>query len=146
MTVLAGNELEAAMIPSDSAWTTFAATWTNLTVGSATEDHRYFRVGKSRLIICRWSITLAADSSISGTVSVTYPVAPASNGVSIDGIARYRDVSAPASYHGYIYATSTSVATFLRWAEVHTALSSTVPFTWATGDSLIGQLVYEAAS
>ena len=132
------------------AWQSYSPTWTNLTVGSGTNYCRFTQIGKT--VFVRGYVLFAADSSISGGVTWTAPTTLASHGKStIVGNASFYDDSTATFYDGPLYhITSSTLVGAVVWNAGstylgRTALSSSVPFTWATNDILIYQYVYEAA-
>ena len=133
------------------SWSTWSPTWTNLTVGNGTLVAKYIQIGKT--VFVRLGLVFGNTSAISGGVTFTLPVtaaalASASN-MEIVGSALVTDNSSNL-INGYVALTSTTKG-ILR---VETAsgsyvnlsdISSTVPFTWATGYIVGLSFVYEAA-
>lgn len=142
----------SALVAIDAAWTVWTPTWTNLSVGNGTVTAKYRQIG--RLVIAHLHVVFGSTTSISGAVDFTLPVNRATYagtaGLTSLGPARFFDTSVPAGNEGQIvniaadkgrvYALNAS-GTYLASAD----LSSTIPFTWATGDEINAQLVYEAA-
>lgn len=130
------------------AWTAFTPSWTNLTVGSGTNVGYYQQVGKT--VHIRGYVVLAADSSISGAVSFVPPVNAATyNTWSNIGNVLLRD-SGTGSMEGFVDWESATSFAIVAWTADTTyvkaiALSSTVPFTWTTNDSIQFVCTYEAA-
>jgi len=135
-------------IAKASAWTSYTVTPTNLTIGSGTIVGKYIQVGK--LVIGKIRIVLAADSSISGSVSLSKPVTSVSTSFpTIEGDCSLLD-SGTAEASGRLLSASTTAFTLQVFNAAGTyltiaALSSTVPWTWATGDVIDCKFVYEAA-
>lgn len=133
--------------------TSWTPTWTNLSVGNGTVVAKYVRVGK--WIICRLSLVFGSTTSISGDVEFTLPVTRAAiagtPSVTFLGSGGLYDSSASALWAGAVAAVSNtgranirphdSSGTHLKIA----LLSSTIPFTWAVGDEIAIQFLYEAA-
>lgn len=131
------------------AWQSWTPTWTNLTVGNATVNSHYVQIGKT--VHFYINLTLGSTSSVSGDVSFTLPVTASSNFTTSQpiGIVRIRD-SGVATYMGNTEIKSNADA----YARVHNAsstyvaqqsISSTIPMTWATGDTMQIEGTYEAA-
>lgn len=132
------------------AWTPYTPTFTNVTTGNGTITGAYVQIGKT--VFWRAKVVLGSSSSVGSTVTVSLPVASVNYGVAftknIANVAML-DSSAGQIYHGWaLWASTTtadinafSVATFVRGSE----LSSTVPVTWATSDSIDISGHFEAA-
>ena len=123
------------------AWTSYAATWSGLTVGNGVSAAAYFRWGKT--FTFRASFTFGTTSSMTGPLTVTTP---------------FTLVSATwaGDVHGYVYdasATNKYFSTMVYPASTTTlgvrvgsnngsgnqpgeALTSTVPMTWTTSDAI----------
>jgi hypothetical protein len=138
--------------PTAQTWT---PTWANLTVGNGTVTASYIQVGK--LVSCYLKLVFGSTTSITGLPEATLPVNRAS-GVAgtiapTSGFARYWDTSAGAAYEGGVAAIAANIATKIiptAMSVVGTSiqsvgLSSTTPFTWATGDELYLHFNYQAA-
>lgn len=69
-----GGQLPAGALGTDSSWSwiTITPTWTNLTVGNATNNCRYTQIGKT--IYFEVELTLGSTSSVSTNVFVNFPV------------------------------------------------------------------------
>ena len=143
--------LENEIAEIGSAWTSWVPSWTNLTIGNATVDGAYCQIGK--LVNFRLMIKLAANSSVSGSVSFTLPVAavsyPGTATAQVIGSVTIYDVGV-AIFKGVIVWGSTTTAivevnkTDGTYAS-NTLLSSTIPMTWTTDDELHIIGCYEAA-
>jgi hypothetical protein len=119
------------------AWTTYTPTTTGLTLGNGTVTAAYTQSGK--LVQFRIKFTLGS-TSVMATPTFTLP-ATAFATRSFTFAAGAFDTSA--SDHYGLSALNTTTTVFFRNGS--TALSSTVPFTWATGDELYVSGTYEAA-
>lgn len=135
------------------AWTSWTPTWTNLTVGNGTLTGRYVKIGKT--IIANVELVFGTTTSVTGTtISVSLPVTSASRyGTSsrvLYGYATLLDngtATYPAQLEG---GPSTSIVEIRAINTAGTygtagALTSTIPFTWTTGDSFNLTMTYEAA-
>jgi hypothetical protein len=133
--------LEIGGIDATSAWTAFTPSWTNLTVGAGTNTGAYKQIGKT--VFFRVRFTLAADSSVTGAITLSLPVAKEAY-TAILGSAEFYD-SGTATYTGVINEVgAVRVNKTDGTYEANVATSSTVPFTWTTGDGLFIQGFYEA--
>lgn len=134
-------------------WTTFTPSWTNLTVGNGTSSSWLKQVGKT--VHLRMRFTWGSTTSGSGsTPYFTAPVAMNTTGFTANvvmcigtaldvGVGSYRMFGRYASAGGgsiELVAESAS-GTYVSEAGV----TSTVPFTWATGDIMFLTGTYEAA-
>jgi hypothetical protein len=134
-----------------SSWalTSYTPTFTNLTVGNGTHSSGYTQIGK--MVYFYLKFTFGSTSAISGGVNITsLPVTPkaltAADSVGFGLLVDSGTAEYPATFE---YQSSTSVSIYVQNASgtylTHSALSSTVPFTWTTNDRLTGWIIYEAA-
>lgn len=142
-----GDVVDAADLNTIAgAWDSFTVTLTNVSIGNGTATGFYKKIG--RTVVYRVSITFGSTTSISGDVEVALPVTAASilgthQVVMVDDSTStsYAGMAAPSTTVARLRAVNAS-ATYATLA----ALSSTVPFTWATSDVIRLTGVYEAAS
>jgi hypothetical protein len=132
------------------AWASWTPTWTNLTVGNATQVALYQQTGKT--INFRLYITFGTTSSVSGGMTFTLPVTSNSSYIIISqvGFGNSALSSGTGFYPMSVVWASTTTANMLcmNASGTYSALnvtSSTVPFTWTTGSVLSVQGSYEAA-
>lgn len=126
------------------AWTTYAPTWTGVTVGNGTVDARYSQYGKTVHFFIQ--ITWGSTTSFTGNQQVTAPVA-ARAGTTWAHRCDYVDTgSGRVIGHGehsgsniILYVTSATAGAYER------QISPTIPFTWANTDVLIVHGTYETA-
>ncbi len=129
------------------AWSSWTPTWTNLSVGNGTVEAKSTQMGK--YVVCRVSVVFGSTTSVSGDISftlpatsITYPgtITPlgVSTAFSTGGSATYEGVVAIISATPHIYFGDAS-ASYLKLAVT----SSTVPFSWTTGDHLAAEFFYE---
>jgi hypothetical protein len=98
--------------------------------------------------------TLGSTSAITGGTAANLPVtvntAQAASSM-IYGVVQFRDNSASQQYPGVATFSGNFTSTALRLQVAsgtylsQTAISSSTPFTWATGDQIIWNLYYRAA-
>ena len=136
------------------AWTSYTPTWTNLTVGNATQDSAFIAAGK--LHIVRIFLKFGSTSSISGIPEITLP-----NGVSfssgyavttIVGTGGLRDASGGTDYTAILMRSGSTAARLRFLAEqvnatyaAASAISASIPMTWAVDDEISGTFTFEAA-
>jgi len=129
-------------------WTAYTPTWTNLSPGNGTTDFAYKQLSKTVLV--RGLFTRGSTSTITGAVSISLPVTSKSFTAGfVLGIANFDDVGVN-GYSGVVRWESTTSASLRAFNAagtyvVNSSISSTVPFTWATGDLLAVEFFYEAA-
>jgi hypothetical protein len=135
-----------------SALASWVPTWTNLTLGNGTVVAKYKQIGK--WVVGYVSLVLGSTSSVSGQItfslpvtSISYPgvqagIQPIGSAVAFDG--------STAPFEGNVKWLTTTTAGVQFWDSsgtyvVRAVPSSTVPFTWGTGDELQCEFRYEAA-
>lgn len=144
------NEIHTAVNGLPAAWSSWTPTLTNLTQGNGTITAKYIQTGKT--VHYRFKFVLGSTSAVGSGPTFTLPVAAHADYVAIQdvyGSANMVDAGT-AAYVGRLRATSTTVGLLLAEnaggaLTVDNSVSSTVPFTWATGDSISVYGTYEAA-
>jgi hypothetical protein len=142
-----GQVLTAAELNAIGTWQDYTPSFSGISVGNGTLTGRYCQINK----FVAWQVELVVGSTttISGT-RVTYPVTASDTFVSGNGGQVTCEDASGIDYWGSLFRYSTLEAniyvgkadsTYLTFSS----LSSTVPFTWASGDRLIIQDFYEAA-
>lgn len=151
MTWAVGAVLTAAQMNTYVAQeaSTWAPTWTNVTVGNGTVVAYYARAGA--IIVAQLRFTLGSTSSVSGAIQFTLPVnCDTARGV-ILGQSRVQDTSAPETFDGVVIAASAGTAQVQVLDSTNAtsldddATSGTVPMTWANTDFLDVNLRYLVA-
>lgn len=157
--VVTANVTDGAITPaklvagtgSGWAWTSWAPTWTNLTVGNGTQVAKYTQIGKT--IIAKYGLIMGNTSALSGDTSFSLPITAAASlaGANLDyiGTAVMFDGATTINL-GYVTLTSSTTANIrvINAAATYAAqtnLSSTVPFTWGVNKTLSFEIMYEAA-
>lgn len=140
--VVTAAQLNALQDGIQAAWTAYTPTASGgLTVGNGTWGAAYMRIGKT--IHVRVLFTLGSTSAVASAISVSLPVAQLVNG-SVVLAGHVLDSSAGATGRLPASAVGNGAGT----VGVYTSggsLTSTVPFTWATGDVIAFSGTYEAA-
>lgn len=136
---------------SAPTWAAFTPTWTNLTVGNGTTTARYVQNGKT---VDFWvKFTLGSTSSVGTEPSMNFPVAAQSNeaGQCANLLYIYED-SGLSRYQGIVDPITNSSTTFRLCAlnvsstyATSTQITSSIPFSWGSGDSIYISGSYEAA-
>lgn len=153
LTAASMNAISGNLSALGDAWIAYTPSLTNITLGNGTLQFEYMNTGK--LYAVRFAYEHGSTSSITGNPEFSTP-----NGSTIDanstshaiGTGTARD-SGASVYPGTVVPGSSLYTNFrvlvynatLTYATL-TGLSSSVPFTWATGDKLHGTLVYESTT
>lgn len=130
----------------EGLWTTFTPTWTNVTVGNGTVVARYTRVGKT--IRFYLSLTFGGTTAVTGSAIVSLPATMHASMNDTDyalGVCSFRDSSAGQIYWGRGLVTSSTTIALFDNGATPANVTSTTPFTWATGDTLFVSGEYEEA-
>lgn len=129
-------------------WQSWTPTLANLTLGNGTLACAYTQVGNT--VYCRFRFVLGGTSAVGTGPTFTLPVDCNSRYVG-GNIAEFTldDVSAGYSL-GVVTPSTTSVCLISCLVASGTyatrnGITSTVPFTWASGDHIAGNISYEAA-
>lgn len=136
------------------AWSSWTPTWTGLTVGSATVSYKYIQIGKT--VFFRFSVVLAADSSLSSALCLTLPVTAVSILGNIPVGQCWMTDSGIKNYQGQLNltdqtgaASTTKMAFYMGTADgtylYATLGSNSIPFSASTNDILAGSGYFEAA-
>jgi hypothetical protein len=134
-------------------WADWTPTFSSLTLGNGTLVAKYTQIGKTIHFYIRW--TLGSTSSVGTGGTITGPVVPSSIYTDLRsnlGNLQLFDTSAATTVLGYcrFEDVSTGAIRPVKYTVsgsniVDAGVTSTVPFTWATGDVMTLQGTYEAA-
>jgi len=124
-------------------WQTWTPTLVNITEGNGTLNCRQMRIGDT--VHLYFEFTLGSTSSIGSGPRVEYPVTPRDDPA---GVGRAEDTGT-VFYPLNIYhsASDMKLGTYTAggtYTQI-TSLTSTLPFTWTTGDRIVFSITYEAA-
>jgi len=147
-TFSAASILTAAQLNNiGGAWTSFTPSWTNITLGSATNLGRHEQIG--RLCVFEAHLTLSG-STVTGAISLALPFTAARVYAGTYQVT-LRDASF-GDYMGYGKQASTTALT-INCMNIVTgnyayeiATSATIPFTWGDTDILYVCGAYETAA
>lgn len=130
------------------AWKSWTPTLTNMTLGNGTLDCQYFKIG--RTVKWKFKFTLGTTSAVASAPYFSLPFTPAdfteietSTGVGIDTSAVTRNpltTYAVGGGCGLLAANAAGTYTTV------TALSSVIPFTWASTDIIMASGTFEATT
>jgi len=132
----------------------YTPTWTNVTVGNATQSFNYIKIGK--FVFVRGYFIFGSTTSISGTpnlslpftsVNYTHPTVVGNSSYLDSGTARFfgsmststtsNDIVICQVYRDYVVGGITLTS--------QSAIDATTPITWTTNDGIFVQFTYEAA-
>ena len=144
-TVLTADSGETTGLKYGGAWTTYTPSLTNLTIGNGTQIARFQKIGNTINFVLR--ITFGSTTSVSGDFNFTVPE-PHDGNFYGNLYAAAWDNSAGVLYSMAAFTFSTSDVYFRAIQTTgnytsSTAISSTVPFTWATADVITCSGSYE---
>ena len=140
-----------ALMTVPGAWTSYTPTLGSITIGNGSLSFAYTQMGKT--VILRGLITLGSTSSVGTNPTFTLPVNNNTTGMSQNatplGHTTYID-SGTNEVHGRAVWNGASVLLLQAinvagTYPVPATISSTVPFTWTTDDSISIIAMYEAA-
>ena len=143
-----GNVLDAAELNVVAAETSFTPVWTGLSVGNGTATGIYYQVQNVVFLVV--TLEVGSTTTVTGPVFVDFPSGLDAQELLRDGSTGqvfFEDADGT-DYYGYTFGSSgtrfqivaaDASSTYLK----PSSLSSTVPFTWATGDKLVVSMVYK---
>lgn len=142
-----GDVVDAADLNTIAgAWNSFTVTLSGITLGNGTAVGFWKKIG--RAVHYRVEITLGSTSSVTGAITIDLPATAAATSQHHSGY--FYDLSATTSYAmGVVFSTTQIFPRALNSAGTYATLSgttSTIPFTWATGDLVRVAGSYESAS
>ena len=136
---MAGIVVPNSSIPF-TTWTAFTPTWNNLTVGNASQEARYTQVGKN---VYFWvKLELGSTSSVSTEPRMNFPIQASSTAAGQCAQLQYNFLDAGVAQYFAIGAGLVNSQTTFRLHIFNagstyvnsTQITSTVPFTWGSGD------------
>lgn len=143
---LNGNDINN--VPWKSTW---APTYTNMTIGNGTVVARHLQLGD--LVAVRFRFDLGSTSGIGVEPTVSVPVTASTTGIDANGPsigrAGFKEAGGT-NYQGHLF-LSTSTAMIVTVSDSSGAYvvtaqpTNSVPFTWGTSDVLSFAGIYEAA-
>ena len=152
--VIFETDTDKTMVWNGSSWkelvgqlTSYTPTWSNLTVGNATQDWAYQIVGD--IVTVTGSITFGSTTAMGTNPYMTLPITAYSGAVQLRGFAALGDsgtatyIASPISVDtvGVYYFCTLTNGTFASEGVT----TATVPFTWTTNDFIRATLIYRKA-
>lgn len=125
------------------AWTSYTPTYTNFTLGNGTVSAFYQSAGKQTMY--RGLITLGTTSSVTGNIRISLPATAGFSGFGYPFAGAVSILDTSASLRWVRFPLLQSSTEFYIGDATDTRTSATAPMTWATGDTISWQFVYEAA-
>jgi hypothetical protein len=142
-----GNAVAAAVTELQTGYPLAYTVWSSpvaggLTTTSGTLNCRYAELGP--VTLCQFHFVFGASSAVTGDITLNLPVAAAlkfaGTGTLLDsGTNRY---GAIVEYSSVSIAVLRPLNVAATYATFGTAMSSTVPFTWAVNDEIIASFWY----
>jgi len=123
------------------AWTSYAPSTTNVTLGNGTLTGAWSQAGKDTNF--RIKLVFGSTTALTGSPTFTLPAAATASRTVVPRAALWDD-SAGSQQKG-AFALNTSTTVLQLRDDASAALSATVPFTWTTSDEIIIVGSYEAA-
>jgi hypothetical protein len=146
---LRANSSASAGVEWAGTYTSFTPTWSNLTVGNATNSGRYLRIGNH--VHVEQTLIFGSTTSVSGSIYVDFPISGAntSNNENNLGTGILLD-SGTLIYSGNCVQNNGTLVRVETMATNGTyayqvGTNATVPFTWTTNDRIILNYIYEVA-
>lgn len=129
-----------------SDWGTWSPTTTGLTVGLGTLTARYRRIGKTVDFYLRFVYGVGSAVGTDPTFTAPATIASHISNYDFPGHARLLDTG-NAVRPGFLRNTSTTVVQIYAWSTTNgqESITSTVPWTWGTSDTITCWGTYEAA-
>jgi hypothetical protein len=140
-------------VADGTGWTTFTPTMTGLTIGNGVYNYsKYKQIGKT-VHVSVW-FTFGSTSAITGDLTLEVPAGieriAATAPANCFGL--FRDFNAGSNSLTAVFPLSNNAAGFSLRASnasttylTSTALTSTIPFTWAVSDVILFSATYEVA-
>ena len=145
-----GDVLTAADMNAIGTWTSYTPTWNGSSaapsIGNGTLTGRYTQIGNVVIYVVR--MTAGSTTTFgSGRYDFSLPVAPtnATAFITTFGSAMLADASTANAESATVVAMSGSYATFRRTGGGFGDVTSSLPWTWASGDSISFVATYEVA-
>lgn len=150
--ILAGAVVPNSLVASSGSgwgWQSFVPSWTNLTVGNATQTAQYQQIGKT--VFVNVLLILGNTSSVGTGPSFTPPVSAASiyNNGSVNFVVGTGLLNAGANTSqaapGFNAASNKIGIFYFPTATTFAAISATTPGTWTTANIIALSISYQAA-
>jgi len=139
-----GQDIDTSVGTGLLAWTSWAPTLSGWSAGNGTFDAKYAKLGK--IVHVSFVFTVGSTTTKGASFTTTLPVTAR---IAFGGLAPVRLIRS-ATYYGVVSNNTTTSATVTAMNTATStvssaAVSSTVPGTWTTGDTITFTFTYEAA-
>ena len=136
-----GNILNASDLNAIGDWTDYTPTTNSWSAAGSFDFVRYAEINDVVLVKFRFNLT----GTPTGTFEFSQPVVEVSGDSpsGATGTASLRDASAGTGYVGLNFMSGTVIR--VADATSLSTVNATTPFTWASGDSIRGLMIYDAA-
>lgn len=139
------DQILDALHAMTDAWSTFTPVWTSsgtpISLGDATIEGRYLRAGK--LVAYTGRLNMGATTTYgTGLYDISLPIA-AESGNRYNGVGFALDSST--ATNNQPIAVRMDGTSLMRFYGTGGQVGATVPFTWASGDTLAWNILYAAA-
>jgi hypothetical protein len=134
-----GNILNASDLNSIGEWTDYTPSTVSWSSAGSFDLVRYAEVNKIVVVKFKFDVT----GTPSGTFEFTQPVVEVAGDTPAGtaGTAQLRDSSAGLRYVAFCFVSGDKIRINASTGNV----TETTPFTWASGDSIRGLIIYDAA-
>jgi len=137
---------EATGLKYTGAWTSFTPSWSNVTVGNATNQGKYCQIGK--IVFVKIYFLFGSTTSFTGSVIVNNPIAGTGNVAGFQSGIRILDAGT-AFYQGFCGVGAGGaellIANVSATYPTLAVINATSPFTWTTNDEIQFSYWYEVA-
>lgn len=137
------NTMVNDLLVLGTAWTTYTPTVGGWTLGNGSVSGRSMQAGKFGGVTV--SLTFGSTTTVAGTLSLSIPFAlVGAQTASIYPTYMYHSGTAYIGF-GRITSGGTSIGFYVNNTNQLGAITSTVPFTWASGDTISTTMFFETA-
>lgn len=142
--ISASAAIATSKLALSSAWTSWTPTLTSATVGNGVFTCKYIQIGKT--VHYHFKFVLGSTSAIASNAAFSLPVTTIADYASQHPMGQVMYYSGSTWYQGWASWSSSTVAQFLtNSTSTIGGITSTSPFTWATGNAIYASGTYEAA-
>lgn len=127
-----------AMLGSESAWTAYTPTDSNITVGDGTRNAAYLAIGKT--VFFRYRLILGSTSAIGSNANIGLPTGVQTSAV----VSAYYGDTGTRNYVG-VCVLSGSQGALIHTESGSGNVTATTPFTWVAGDVISVSGVYQSS-
>lgn len=140
------TEIRDAFTGIQAAWASYTPTLTNVTLGNGTLAGAYYQVGKT--IHYRALLTFGSTTTVSGSIQFALPTTANSSQTAGNfplGISTMKGTSTVYGWARLVAAANAVAPVYNTAATTSSDCTATAPYTWASGNFIFVQGVYESA-